>query len=382
MTVIKNGNIISMEKGVFHGDLAYEGNKIVCISDSAIESDTAIDVHGLNVSAGYIDLHMHGGFGFDFFSVESTEEAKEALRRNALDGVTSVMPTVTGRPSYSAEQLKRFDYYYETMKETEGAECLGVHIEGPYFPESQAPLHITVEPDQEQLDMIVNNYPVIKRVSLAPELPGAPEAIRFLQDHGIATAIGHSEASSKDVEAAIKNGCKQVLHMYSGMGGIFRDEMSIRHPGLIELAYLYDELAVELIANGKHCDETLLKLLYKIKGPDGIFIVTDSHKRDFSLRGDKSQYVLTNLKEDGKYHFDSAMPVKEMLRILTQEVGVSLYDAIKMASYTPARVMGLENRKGDLKEGMDADIVVFDDDFNIKLVIARGKTILNELEGE
>lgn len=379
MSIIKNAKIISTKNGVFEGNIEYIGTKISKVSKEPIDGEIIYDVKGLNVSAGFIDLHMHGGFGFDFFSIKSTEEAKEAIRRNALDGVTSVMPTMSGKEKYSENDLSCFSYYEEAMKETEGAECLGIHIEGPYFPASQAPRGTTVEPTKKQLYMIVNDYPVIKRVSLAPEINGSIEAIEFLENNNVATALGHSETTAEYVKKAIEKGCKQVLHMYSGMKGLYRDEMSIRHPGLIELSYLYDELAVEIIANGKHCDETLLKLLYKIKGSDGMFIVTDSHKRPFEARGDKSQYVLTSLKSDGKYHFDSAMPIPEMIRIFNQEVGVPLNEVIKMATYTPARVMNLQDRKGDIVEGMDADIVAFDDDLNIKLVIARGKEIINSL---
>ncbi len=379
MVVLKNAQIVCPEKGVYAGEIAFEDGKIVPAEKEASEKQE-LDAKGLFVSAGFLDLHMHGGFGFDFETCSSVEELREALRLNALDGVVGVMPTHNGVEELSEERIRQYQCFTEVMKDTEGPELLGVHLEGPYFPAELAPKGVKVIPDINKLKKLLEQAPCIKRMSLAPEIENGLEAISFLEESGVVTALGHAAPDSETVKEAIRRGSRQILHLYSGMKGVYRDEESVRHPGLIELSYLYDELAVEVIANGKHMDHDLLRMVYKIKGADGMFLVTDSHKRDLALRGDKSQYVLKKLSpSDGKYHFNPAMPIPEMLRIMVQEVRVPIQDVIKMVTYTPARLLHLEHRKGKLDPGYDADIVAYDSDFHIKLVIARGKEIINEL---
>ena len=383
MTMLKNARLVCPDKEVFSGFVEWDKGKIIRVGEGEPEAvqGEVIDAGGLFVSAGFLDMHMHGGFGFDFGSCRDADELREALRLNALDGVTGVMPTHSGVERLTDEVAEKYAFYNEVMKDEMGPELLGVHLEGPFFPAELAPGGIEKIPDPAAVKELVEAVPCIKRMTIAPEIPNGLETISVLEVHGVTASLGHGAPDSRTVREAIARGSRQVTHLYSGMKGVYRDAESVRHPGLIELAYLYDELAVELIANGKHLDSDLIRLVFKIKGPDGIFVVTDSHARDISLRGDKTQYVLKKWSEaDGKYHFNPAMPIPEMLRVMVKEAQIPLADAVKTVTATPARLLHMEKRKGKLALGYDADIAAWDEDFQVKLSVARGKEIVNQLK--
>ena len=382
--IVENGVIEQIVEGG-HG-LTEEGNDPSAQAESAWnlqENDEVIDVQGHYISPGFIDLHTHGGGGHDF--MDGTFEAIiEGTRAHMKYGTTSIVPTTL---SGSSEDLYRTLDLIKACKEAEGIpNILGVHLEGPYFSMEQRgaqdPKYIR-NPEREEYESILNYSGDIVRWTVAPELPGALELGRELKKRGIVASIGHSDATYEEVAEAYENGYNLLTHFYSGMSMVRRINM-LRYAGVVESGYLIDDMYVEVIADGMHLPESLLRLIYKIKGPDKICLVTDSMRAAGCQEG---EYVLGNLTtgqkvvvEDGVAKLldrtafaGSVATTDRLVRTMVQIAKVPLADAVKMMTLTPARVMGIDGKKGSITVGKDADIVVFDENINIKMVMVRGK---------
>ena len=345
--------------------------------------DEVIDVAGQYISPGFIDLHTHGGGGHDF--MDGTPEAIiEGTKAHMRYGTTSIVPTTL---SGSPEDLYRTLDLIRTCKEAEGIpNILGVHLEGPYFSMEQRgaqdPKYIR-NPEKEEYENILNYSEDIVRWTVAPELPGALELGRELKKRGIVASIGHSDAIYEEVAEAYENGYNLLTHFYSGMSTVRRINM-LRYAGVVESGYLIDNMYVEVIADGMHLPESLLRLIYKIKGSDKICLVTDSMRAAGCAEG---EYVLGNLTngqkvvvEDGVAKLPdrtafagSVATTDRLVRTMVRIAGVPLADAVKMMTLTPARVMGIDGKKGSIAVGKDADIVVFDENINIKMVMIGGR---------
>jgi len=268
---------------------------------------------------------------------------------------------------------------------------LGLHLEGPYFSMEQRgaqdPTYIK-NPQREDYQEILNFSDDIVRWTAAPELPGAMKFGRELSKRGIVCSMGHSNAIYEDVVRAYENGYSMITHFYSGMSMVKRIN-SFRYSGIVESGYLIDDLFVEVIADGMHLPESLLKLIYKIKGPDKICLVTDSMRAAGCGDGES---ILGNLVtgqkvivEDGVAKLKdrsafagSVATADRLVRTMVQTAGVPLVDAVKMITLTPARAMGIDHKKGSLIPGKDGDIVVFDEDIQVKLVVVGGKVMFEE----
>ena len=262
----------------------------------------------------------------------------------------------------------------------------GSHLEGPYFSQemrgAQNPAYIKNPSYDEYNAFFEESEGTLKRISFAPELPGAIELCNYLKDNGIVSAFAHTDGTYEEIKPAIDKGCTLATHLYSGMNMVIRKN-AYRHLGAVETALLCDEVSVEVIADGCHLPPDLLKLIYKIKGSDKICLVTDSMRgasftEGESILGPKHDGMPCTIKDGVAFLNDfsafagSVATADRLIRVMYKEAGVSLPECIKMMSETPARVMGLA-AKGKLKEGYDADIVFFDEDINIKKVIIGGK---------
>ena len=230
----------------------------------------------------------------------------------------------------------------------------------------------------------------IRRWSAAPELEGAQDFAHTLVSHGVLLSIGHTDASEDDVYKAFDAGFTHVTHLYSCTSGVHRKN-GLRYAGVIECAYLIDGMTVEIIADGVHLPASLLKLIYKIKGADRTALVTDSMRaagmpEGESILGSKT-HGLRVIVEDGVAKMPdrtcfagSVATMDRLVRNMVYLAGVSLTDAVKMASETPARIIG-EVRKGSLLPGYDADILLFDQDIHIHTVIIGGKAVFYDKKG-
>jgi len=385
---IINGRIITPGSIVNNGTLLISGNKIGAIRHGDIDAPGSqiINAGGNYVSPGFIDIHVHGGGGHDF--MDGNEEAfLEIARTHARYGTTAMVPTTL--TAEKADLLKTLDLYASAdAKNTMGAQFLGMHLEGPYFAMNQRgaqdPRYIR-NPDEEEYKEIIAYSKAIKRWSAAPELPGAIKFAKYLQANGIMPALAHTDAIYEQVAVAFENGYTLATHLYSGMSGVTRRN-AYRYAGVIEAAFLIDAMDVEVIADGIHLPAPLLKLVYKIKGPDRIALITDAMRAAGMPGGDS---VLGNkdtglkvIVEDGVAKLPdrssfagSVATCDRLVRTMMTMAGVPLPEAVKMMTNNPAKIMGVDDRKGALVEGLDADIAIFDEQINIQATIVNGKLV-------
>jgi N-acetylglucosamine-6-phosphate deacetylase len=385
---IINGHIITPYRIIKNGTLLIHDHKIELISEFDVEAPDykVIDAKGNYVSPGFIDIHIHGGGGHDF--MDGTEEAYLKIAEiHATYGTTAMAPTTL--TCAKADLLKAINLYKSAdSKNTTGAQFIGLHLEGPYFALSQSgaqdPRYIR-NPDIEEYKEVIAHGDVIKRWSVAPELPGAIEMGKYLKSHGIIAAIAHTDAIYEQVLEAVENGYSLATHLYSAMSGVTRRD-TYRYAGVIESAFLIDAMDVEIIADGIHLPPPLLKLVYKIKGPDRIALITDAMRAAGMPEGDS---ILGNIKTglkvivengvakmaDRSSFAGSVATTDRLVRTMVKMADIPLVEAVRMMSKTPATIMGVENTKGTLTAGKDADVLIFDENINIKTTIIKGKVI-------
>lgn len=385
---IVGGKIITPYRIVDHGTLLITGDKIAQISEGDIHAPGAIeiDARGNYVSPGFIDIHIHGGGGHDFMDGNETAFLKIA-ETHARFGTTAMVPTTL--TSTREELLNTLDNYKEAdKKNTMGAKFIGMHLEGPYFSPDQRgaqdPRFIR-NPDPKEYEAIIAHSDVIKRWSAAPELPGAIPFGRYLKSKGIIAAIAHTDAIYEETLEAFENGYTLATHLYSCMSGVTRRN-AYRYAGVIESAYLIDEMDVEIIADGIHLPSALLQLVYKIKGTAKTALITDAMRGAGMPPGDSILgNIATGMKvivEDGVAKLPdrsafagSVATTDRLVRNMVQLAHVPLTEAIKMISTTPARIMGIQDSTGSLVEGKQADVVFFDENIDIRMTMVNGHIV-------
>ncbi len=385
---IYNGKIITPYRIIPNGTLVVVNGKIEEVSDGDIEVPDAleIDAGGNYISPGFIDIHIHGGGGHDFMD-GNVDSFLRIAETHARYGTTSMVPTTL--TSEKEGILETLSLYEEAHKKNDkGSEFLGMHLEGPYFAMSQRgaqdPRFIR-NPDPSEYKDVIAHSSSISRWSAAPELPGAIEFAQYLRSKGILAALAHTDAIYEEVLEGFENGYSLATHLYSGMSGVSRRN-AFRYAGVIESAFILDEMDVEIIADGIHLPAPLLKLIYKIKGPDRIALITDSMRGAGMPPGESVLgNIHTGLKviieddvaklPDRSSFAGSVATTDRLVRNMVNMAEVSLLDSVRMMSSTPARIMGVSDRKGSLVKGKDADILIFDENIGIKSTLVKGKII-------
>lgn len=383
VTRIINGRAILPEK-ISESYIYIKKGKILAVTDEELDFDNEVDAKGNYVSAGFIDIHVHGGDGYEF--VDATKEAvKNAANLHAKHGTTTIYPTI------SAYDYKKMVSVLSILKKHKDDSDIipniyGVHLEGPYLSPKQGgaqdPSCIKL-PNADEYFCLFDNYgDIIKRWSYAPEISGADDFLDFLNKNSIIASAGHTDAEYDDIKKAYDRGLKLITHFYSCMSTITRKK-GFRILGVIETAYLYDDIDVEIIADACHLPPELLQLIYKIKGDKHTCLVTDSIRYGGMSNADGKEYTddgIPYIIEDGvakladRSAFAGSIATSDILiRNCVKRAGIPLISAVKMMTEVPAKIMGL-NRKGRLQEGYDADVVIFDEDINIKKVfVAKGE---------
>ena len=386
---IINGKIITPRRIIPNGTILVESGKIIAVEEGNIEANGAvvIDAGGKYVSPGFIDIHIHGSAGADFMDGE--EEAFLTIAEaNTKNGTTAMTPTTL--TSEKEGLLHTLDLYDSANKKnTKGAQFLGMHLEGPYFALNQRgaqdPRYIR-DPDPAEYKEVIAYSKNIARWSAAPELKGAIEFGQYCCSKSIMPAIAHTDAIYEEVIKAFDNGYTLATHMYSAMSGVTRRN-AYRYAGVIESAFLIDEMNVEVIADGKHLPAPLLKLIYKIKGPDRIALITDAirgagmKEGDTVVLGNKHTGLQAIIEDsvaklpDRSSFAGSVATTDRLVRTMVNIAEVPLADAVRMMTATPATIMGVADRKGTLAPGKDADIVVFDGNINVETTIVNGRVV-------
>lgn len=380
MFVLRNGYYLPPAGSFVEGDIAIDNGKIISVgpvpaAEGNIEN---IDLQGLRVIPGLVDIHTHGALGYDVMAA-SPMELKEVAGFIGRNGVTSFLPTtITSEIKYVNKALENIKAASEIGDN--GASIEGVHIEGPYINAKHKGCHETswIKPadikEYENFKSILGDKLKI-RITVAPEIPGALEFIKHVSSRGDSITIGHTDADSNTVKEAVENGANSFTHLFNAMKGIHH-----REPGTVGAA-LSGEAFVELICDGIHVHPDVIKMVYKIKGADKILLVTDAMHATGLGDGD---YLFGGLKikvtggiartEDGALAGSTLIlwnAVKNMMKF----AGVSFEEAVRMATINPAKVIGIDNITGSIETGKRADLVVVDEAFDIKAVFCKGKRI-------
>lgn len=375
MIRIKSDKIV-LTDSLFDGYIYIENGKIADVTKEEKTADECFDYTGNYVSAGFIDTHTHGGGGCDFS--KSAEDIVTAANFHFEHGTTSICPTISAAPfsvmKHAVEEVEKAI----NSPELKG-HILGLHLEGPYLSPKQVggqnPDAITPPKKEEYEPLLKESAHLIKRWSYAPENDEGGEFCKALVQHGVVPSAAHTDAIYPDMLKASECGMHLVTHLYSCTSTITRDH-GFRRLGVIESAYLDDDMYVEIIADGKHLPPELIKLILKIKGRERVLMCTDS----LSVAGANITEGVTLgtpfIIEDGvcKLRDRSAFAgsiatTNRLVRVLTKEVGVSVVDAVYMITKMPAVSHNIEN-KGEIAKGFDADLVVFDEDINIIKIFA------------
>lgn len=380
MISIKSDKIIT-ENGLFDGYLYVEDGKVTELSREEKPCAESYDYTGYYVSPGFIDMHTHGAGGYSFLN-STAEDVIAGCNYHLQFGTTCILPTISAEKFSVMEQA--VINIRKAMESGKAPTIHGAHLEGPYFSLKQCGAQNTdyitppVKADYERL--LAEQGDFVKRWSYAPEHDPEGEFCKYITDRGVIASAGHTDAIYDDMKTAIANGCNLVTHLYSCTSTITRDH-GFRRLGVIETAYLEDDLYVEIIADGRHLPPELLKLILKTKDNNKIALITDSLEiAGTDIKEGDGMGGVPFIVEDGvcklkdRSAFAGSVATADVLiRTMVQDVGCTIPAAVKMLTQIPAEI--LKVNKGVLAPGKDADIVVFDEDFMVKQVFLAGKKV-------
>ncbi|GLC29353.1 N-acetylglucosamine-6-phosphate deacetylase [Clostridium omnivorum] len=374
--LIKNCKIIFHDR-IETGSVLIEKDKIKEINPITQINTDIIDAKGLYLSPGFIDVHIHGAGGSD--TMDGTRESINTIAKTiAAFGTTSFLPTTM---TCSINDIQKAIEAVAEAKAagTDGANVLGVHLEGPFISPSmigaQNPNFIQTPSIDTFKEMVGEHLDSITSITIAPEVEGAKELIEYLNHLGIVISIGHSKATYKQALEGIKLGIGHSTHLYNAMTPLHH-----REPGIVGAIFDTD-ITTETISDGIHISYPSLRVAYKQKGTDKVLLVTDAMmacgmpEGKYALGG-QDVYVkdgAARLKEGNLA--GSILTLDKAIRNVYKNSTFQLYDIVKMATYNGAKHCKVADKKGLIKEGYDADLVLFDDDINIEKVIIGGKII-------
>lgn len=385
ITVIKGGKVIFPDR-VKENDIIIKGGIIECTDHSGEipEGAEIIDANNMYVAPGFVEIHVHGGGGYDF--MDCTDEAFEKISEiHRNHGVTSLLPTAV---SCGADDLTElFDVYRRVIKKKTKTRFLGIHLEGPFISDAMrgAQNHRYIrKPSEYETDKLMEcGGDIIKMCTAASELDGAEYMAETMKKHNITLSVGHSNGTFGDIEKAMRMGFGHITHLYSNTPGIRKINQTV-YAGIPEAAYYFDEMHIELIGDGHHVPAEVLRLALKLKGADKINITSDAMR---AAGTDVKDSYLGEIKpenrviiEDGvaklpdrSYFAGSIATGDVMLKWLVNKCGISICDAVKMLSLSPAAVVGEDKKIGSIEKGKLADILLIDESLDVKKVIIGQK---------
>lgn len=385
--IIKGGTLITPFEKKSAFDVNIMGDTITAIGKD-ISGGDIFDATGLYVCPGLIDIHTHGGFGGDY--MDATEDSfDKALSFQSQNGVTSVLATSMTAPVEQIEAMLDMTRRYMKRNDTP-TRVLGAHLEGPYISYkkkgAQPEAYLRV-PSKDGYDFILENKDVVKTVTLATELDGAIDMIKALRENGIVVSCGHDDGRQDTIHPAIDAGLTHCTHWYCAMSTASIAD-GVRSAGMMETALVDPRVTVELIADNHHIIPTLARLAYNNKGTMGMCVVSDC-LRAAGLEAGDNVYNLGS--DDGEPHYfkitnglarlldgtfaGSVQPVSRMVRNLVNDARIPLEDAVCAASYTPAKIIGMDKIIGSINVGKKADFCIMDNALNVVATIKDGKVV-------
>ncbi len=373
--LIKNVNLILENKVIQNGSLVFaeESSEIEKIASYSLEAEAkmeVIDGQGGYLAPGMIDTHIHGGGGFDTMdaSFEALEEISKVL---ASHGVTSFLPTtMTMAEADIHAALENIRQAKNNV--TAGAQVLGTHVEGPFISEEYIGAQNSENLIAPELELLRDFYDVVEIVTMAPEEDGALELIEELHQNNITASAGHSAATYEEFQKAYQAGMDHFTHLYNAMTGLHH-----RKPGLVGAAFDSDS-TVELIVDLIHHHQAVDRFTIMTKGVDRVILVSDGMEATGLEEGEYELGGQKVIVKDGAARLEtgvlagSVLTLDQAVRNLMEVTELSLPEIFKMATLNPARKLNLDHKLGRLKAGYQADLVLFDQNFNVQKTFIRG----------
>src|SRR5215207_1228076 len=369
-TLALRGRVVTEHEIWHEGTLVLEGSTIKAVSRDVADADKTLEFPDSFLVPGFVDLQINGAFGIDV--VSKPERLKELSTRLVGTGTTAYLPTVISRPP---EEYPNLLPRILPIADNEGAEPLGLHLEGPFLNPKKRGAHPEAHIAPVDVGALVTMLDVapVRMLTVAPELHGADKAIRTAVSRGVVVSIGHSEATFAEAYEAMNSGGTAVTHLFNAMSPLHH-----RKPGLPGAAFAHPRVACGIIADGQHVHPEVVDLAFRLLGPDRIYLITDAvaaagmETGEFTLAG---QHVLL----DGVPHLASGalagsnLIMNEALRNVMEFTGCTIAEAVRMASFTPTRLIGEMERRGRLAPRYQADIVALSQDLEVESVWIGGE---------
>ncbi|HUS81439.1 MAG TPA: N-acetylglucosamine-6-phosphate deacetylase [Armatimonadota bacterium] len=388
--VFAEGTVITPTRRV-EADLVIEDGRVVQMrkrGTACSPHEQVVDCRGLFVGPGLVDIHVHGGQGHDFVT-DDPQEIIAGCEYHLSVGTTSIAPSGLSVP---IEQMRAAISAARAAQPDCRGDILGYHVEGMYLDQEYRGGHLAEyvrDPDPaEYLPLIEDHGDFITEWTLAPELPGSLDVIRALRAAGIPASVGHSQATYEEMLAAIDAGLCHATHLYCVMGSIrfeaLRQSTGKGYaPGAIETVLMHQAVTTEVICDGFHLHPALIRFALACKGPHRLALVSDAMMGvglpdgEYFIGGQDClvQGGIAIIKVRPEVIASSVTPMIGMLRFAHQTAGIPLEDAWTMGTLTPARIIGVADRKGSLDAGKDADLILLDRDLNLQEVYARGRQV-------
>jgi N-acetylglucosamine-6-phosphate deacetylase len=387
MLCIHNVRLILSDRIIDRGWLTIDDESIQATGEGVPpDLPDRFDGNGCYLAPGFVDLHVHGGGGSDFLDA-TTDAFLAAADFHLSGGTTSVCPTAA---TTTYDHFDSFLSAWAIATKSSKARLLPVHLEGPHLAPTKAGAQnpkLMWPPTVKERDWILSRTDSISQVTIAPELPGALELIEAASAAGVKMSAGHTEASDQVLRAAVGVGLKKVTHLFNAMSNASKHGL-FRQAGTLEYALADTDIFCELIADGFHVSPTLLELAYRAKGADRIALVSDALAGAGLLEGTNFQLGSLACKvgpgyallADGSALAGSLTRVIDLVRTMTQRARVPLFEAVRMASLTPATILGIDDRFGSIQPGKAADLVLFGDPFAVQRVWVAGRVVFDQLD--
>lgn len=394
-TWIRNGILLTPFEEICGGGVIIEDGKILKIlKDEKFlpqEQMDIIDAQGKYIAPGFIDVHVHGGGGIEVMD-SSPENIVKMCSAHSKYGTTSILPTTLASPV--PQLCAAIDAIKVAKEQITDCNILGVHLEGPFLSlaqcGAQSPDYI-YPADEDNVHELLDRWDGIRMMGAAPEITNGYWLGKQLEKRNIVASVAHSDATFEETIQALDYGYEDITHIYSGCSIMHRVN-AYRIAGVVEAGLYDDRFTTQVIADGKHLPPSLLKLIYKCKGPDKIVLISDGLAMSATEVKEGDTYLQKNgvytVMDDGvmklmnKQSFaGSIATMSKLVYNMVTLAGVPMVEAVRMATYNPAKLIRIQEQKGVLKPGMDADIIIFDKNVKVSLTMTNGTVVYKNMVG-